>query len=115
MPLRPAITRTCPPGAAYQLGAQAADSARFLIIVVIVNLLGLVAYLVSGPLAPFVFCAVTGYLLGREFFQMAALRGLDRGTADALRRRNGGRVFLAGVLLAAPLSVPVLNLMVPVI
>jgi uncharacterized protein involved in cysteine biosynthesis len=33
----------------------------------------------------------------------------------AMRRRNRGKLWLAGTLMAAPLSIPVVNLLVPVL
>jgi uncharacterized protein involved in cysteine biosynthesis len=74
-----------------------------------------VLYVLSGPFAPLVFWAVNGYLLGREYFQMAAMRRLGRDGAAALRRRHRGQIFAAGLLMAAPLSLPLVNLVVPVL
>jgi uncharacterized protein involved in cysteine biosynthesis len=62
-----------------------------------------------------VFWLVNGYLLGREYFQLVAMRRLGAAGAANLRRHFGPRIWLAGVLMAVPLSVPVLNLIVPVI
>ena len=91
------------------------DGVAFLAVILAANLLGLVVYVVSGPLAPVLFWAVNGYLLGREFFQMAALRRVGRKQADALRRQNAGQIWLAGALLAMPLSVPFVNILVPIL
>lgn len=68
-----------------------------------------------GPLAPLVFFGANGWLLGREFFQMAARRHLDTEAATALRRRNGAQVTLLGVLIAVALVVPVVNIAVPLL
>lgn len=91
------------------------DAAGFLGIVVAVNLAALVLYFFVGPFAPILFWVVNGYLLGREYFQLVALRWLGRQGANQARRRHAGQIWLAGVLMAAPLSVPVLNLFVPVL
>lgn len=104
-----------PPARPQPTGEALGDSLRFLGVILAANALALVLYLVSGPFAPLVFWAVNGYLLGREYFQMAALRRLDRAGAAALRRRNGGQVFAAGLLMALPLSLPLVNLFVPVL
>lgn len=94
-------------------GEALRDSAGFLGVVIVANLLALVLYLVLAPLAPLIFVAVNGYLLGREYFQVAALRREGREGAWALQRRHRGTVWLAGCLMALPLAVPVLNLLVP--
>lgn len=82
---------------------------------VAVNLLALFLYSFVGPAAPLLFWAVNGYLLGFEYFGLVAQRRLGREGARALRRRHRGTVWLAGALMAAPLSVPLVNLLIPVL
>ena len=72
-------------------------------------------YLLVAPLAPFVFWAVNGFLLGREYFQLVAVRRLGRAGAKALRRRHPLTIWIAGVLMAVPLTIPVVNLAVPIL
>ena len=103
------------PAPGVPLGTALRDSLSFLVVIVTVNALALVAYLLSGPFAPLLFWAVNGYLLGREYFQVTALRRLGPEGARAARKRHGFSVFAAGVLMAVPLSVPVVNLLVPVL
>lgn len=91
------------------------DSTRFLGIVLGVNLVALVAYLIFAPIAPLLFWGVNGYLLGREYGQMVALRRHDGRGARAFRKAHAGRFFLAGVMMAVPLSIPVVNLIVPIL
>lgn len=104
-----------PPAPRIGWGEMLGDSARFLLVVIGANLLALIGYLLAGPLAPVLFYALNGYLLGREYFQMAAMRRAGRAGAEAMRRRNGGQVFVAGLLMALPLTVPLVNLLVPVL
>jgi uncharacterized protein involved in cysteine biosynthesis len=91
------------------------ESAVFFGVLVLANLLALAVYPFAGPLAPVVFWAVNGYLLGREYFTMVAMRRVGRAEARALRRRHAGEIWLAGTLMAAPLSVPLVNLIIPVL
>ncbi|WP_300517370.1 EI24 domain-containing protein [Aliiroseovarius sp.] len=91
------------------------DSIGFFGVVVGVNLVALVLFFFVGPLAPVLFWVVNGYLLGREYFQMAAIRRLGREGANRLRARHSGQIWIAGTLMAVPLSVPLVNLLVPVI
>ncbi|SFP81433.1 EI24 domain-containing protein [Tranquillimonas alkanivorans] len=104
-----------PPADRIAWSTQIADAAGFLALVVGVNLAGLIVYLLVAPAAPFVFWAVNGFLLGREYFQMVAIRRLGRQGARAARRRHGGTIWLAGTLMALPLTIPVVNLTVPVL
>ncbi len=91
------------------------DSVNFFGVIVAANVLALVLYLFAGPLIPVVFWAINGYLLGREYFTLAAMRHLGRAGARALRRRHAGTIWLAGALMAAPLSIPLVNLLIPVL
>ncbi|MGG7646026.1 EI24 domain-containing protein [Rhodovulum sp. YNF3179] len=91
------------------------DAARFLLIVILANLLALIVYLLSTVLAPVVFWLVNGYLLGVEYFQLVAMRRIGEREARRLRRRHMLTVWIAGTVMAIPLTVPVLNLVVPVI
>ena len=76
------------------------------------NLIALVLLLVPGiNLA--IFFLVNGYLLGRELFEFAAMRFLPEAEAKASRRRNAGTVFLAGLVIAAFMAVPLINLLSP--
>jgi CysZ protein len=54
-----------------------------------------------------------GWLLGREFFELAALRHMSRGAADSLRKRHSFAVFGAGILIALVAAIPVVNLIAP--
>lgn len=91
------------------------DSANFFAVLVAVNVLALMLYAFAGPFVPVVFWAVNGFLLGREYFTLVAMRRLGRDGAKALRRRHAGQIWLAGTLMAAPLSVPLVNLLIPVL
>ncbi|WP_395542131.1 EI24 domain-containing protein [Neotabrizicola sp. sgz301269] len=84
-------------------------------LLVLVNLAALMSVLVIGPFAPVLFWAANGWLLGREYFMLVALRRLPADEAKALRSRNGFTVWMAGALMAAPLSVPLVNLLIPVL
>lgn len=91
------------------------DVAKFLGILTVVNLLALILYLLFAPLAPLLFWAVNGILLGREYGQMVALRRNDAKGAAEFRKHNRPTLFAAGVLMAVPLTIPVVNLLVPVL
>jgi len=59
------------------------------------------------------FFVVNGYLLGREYFEFAAMRHRPEADAGKMRRDNAGTVFMAGLVIAAFMAVPVLNLLTP--
>lgn len=104
-----------PPVTPVRLGDSLVDSLNFLGLVIAANVLALVLYIFAGPFIPVVFWAVNGWLLGREYFTLVATRRIGREGAKALRAQNSGRIWLAGILMAAPLSVPLVNLVIPVL
>lgn len=91
------------------------NALRFAGVLVLVNLLAIVFYLLAGPFAPLVFYAVNGYLLGREYFEMVAARHMGFREATAFRRRYRLRAWATGVLMAVPLTIPIMNLFVPLL
>jgi CysZ protein len=100
------------------VGEQVAAGLRFALVAIGVNLLALPLYLAGlflPPLNVFVFYGLNGYLLGREFYELVALRRFDRRQVQILRRAHGGRSFLAGIVIAFLLTVPFVNLIAPVI
>jgi CysZ protein len=88
--------------------------AKFALIALTLNVIVLPLYLIP-PLIPFVFYGVNGYLVGREYFELAALRRLPPEDVRKLRQAYRLRIFLAGALTAFLLTVPFVNLVAPII
>lgn len=104
-----------PPAERTPLGEAVKDTVNFLGILIGANLLAFVLYVLFSPLAPFIFYALNGYLLGTEYFQLAAMRRIGRQKAKSLRRKNLMTVWTAGILMALPLTVPIVNLLIPIL
>lgn len=101
-----------PPSRDPPLSETLGMALRFTAILVIANILVLPLYLL--PVANLaIFYGLNGYLLGREYFEMVAIRHHDPATVKALRQQNSLRITLAGVLIALPLVIPIFNLIVP--
>jgi CysZ protein len=101
-----------PPGKPLPAGRALVQSLKFFGVVVLGNIVALLLLLIPGVNIA-AFFVVNAYLLGREFFEFAAMRHLPEDEARALRRRHAGTVFLAGLLIAAFVSVPLINLVAP--
>jgi CysZ protein len=86
---------------------------KFFGVVILGNVVALLLLLVPG-INIAAFFIVNGYLLGREFFEFAAMRFRGEEEARALRRQYAGTVFLSGLVVAAFLAVPLLNLLTPI-
>ncbi|MBV7408038.1 EI24 domain-containing protein [Maritimibacter sp. DP1N21-5] len=91
------------------------DSLGLILATVLVNILALGMSFFIGPLAPILFWIVNGYLIGREFFQLAAMRREGRVRANQLRRKHNGQIWLAGTLMAIPLTIPLVGLVIPIL
>jgi uncharacterized protein involved in cysteine biosynthesis len=81
----------------------------------LLNLLLLPVYLLVPGINLFLFLALNGYLLGRGYFEVVALRRLDVGEAKRVRSRFAGRIFLGGVMIAGLFALPLVNLVAPVV
>ena len=91
---------------------------RLASLTIALNLLLLPLYLLFvffPPLSLALYYAVNGKLLGREYFEIVALRHMDGATATELRRRNSGTIWRTGALTAGLLTIPGLNLIAPII
>ncbi len=82
-------------------------------------LLAIVVYLCAMPLLFFaglglvMMFLATAYLLGREYFLLAAMRFHPPDEAKALRRAHRTSIFLSGMMIAAFVSIPIVNLATP--
>lgn len=85
---------------------------RFAGLSILVNLIAL-ALLFAPGINLFAFLGANGYLLGREYFELAAMRYRTAEEARAMRRHFGLRIFLAGLAIACVVAVPVVNLCTP--
>lgn len=101
-----------PPGRAVPAVRAFILSLKFLGVVIAGNIVALFLLLVPG-INIAAFFLVNGYLLGREYFEFAAMRHVPEAEAKALRRSNAGTIFLAGLAIAAFLAVPIVNLLTP--
>jgi CysZ protein len=104
-----------PPAGHLGLGDTLIATINLFGLLVAINVLAAIAYLFAGPFAPVIFLLLNGYLLGREFFMLAAERRMDRVSARGLRRENALTIWFAGVLMATPLAIPLVNLVIPVL
>ena len=104
-----------PPAYSVPFGEALRDTINFLGVIIGANTLALILYAIFAPFAPLIFVALNGYLLGMEYFQLAAMRRVGRAGAKALRRKHRFTIWTAGILMALPLSVPVVNLLIPIL
>jgi len=90
----------------------------FLLLLVALNLVLLPFYLVAlfiAGLGAALFYGANGWLAGREYYEQVALRRLDPADVKARRKANGGVLWLTGIVLVFLGTIPILNLIVPVL
>ena len=102
-----------PPGVAQPVGRAALEGLKIALLALLVYLCALPFLLFAG-LGAVLFFLATAYLLGREYFEMAVMRFHPVSEAKALRKMNTGTVFVAGMFIAAFVSIPIVNLATPV-
>jgi uncharacterized protein involved in cysteine biosynthesis len=90
---------------------------RFTAVTVAINLLALPLYfiLLFAGIGVGLYYGVNGYLLARDYFEMAAGRRLEPAEVDRLRRRYRLRLWSLGVVLAVLSTIPLLNLLAPLV
>jgi CysZ protein len=99
-------------GTPLPIGRSLITSLRFLGVVVAVNAVALPLVLIVG-FGFLIFLVANAYLLGREYFELAALRHHSAEVVRRLRLRHSRRIFMAGLFVAGFLAVPVVNLLGP--
>jgi CysZ protein len=100
------------PGTALPAGLAMAEGVKTAALTILVYLIALPFVFVAG--AGFVaFFIATAWLLGREYFELAAMRFRNPAEAKAMRKQNAAAVFTAGLVIAAFVSIPFLNLATP--
>ncbi|HXZ14533.1 MAG TPA: sulfate transporter family protein [Roseiarcus sp.] len=100
------------PGTPLPFGPALALGLRFAVLSIAVNLVVLVLTVFTG-VGLAAFFVLNGYLIGREYFELAAMRRVSASEARDLFDRHWLEVFGAGVIVAALVAVPVLNLIAP--
>lgn len=101
-----------PPGRAMPALRSFVLALKFFGVVILGNLFALLLLLIPGVNIG-AFFLVNGYLIGREYFEFAAMRFRPESEARDMRRRHAGTVLLAGLVVAGFLAVPLLNLLTP--
>ena len=107
-----------PPALSTPLRVAIWRGLKFTLLMILLNLgaapifLGLTFLMGSGAV---VYVIMNGYLCGREYFEVVALRRLPHHEVDAARRASAGNVFATGLVVTLLGMVPVVNLLMPVL
>jgi CysZ protein len=100
------------PGMALPLGIAMTEGIKTAFLTIVVYLVALPFVFVAGA-GFLVFFIATAWLLGKQYFELAAMRFRPPAEAKLMRKDNAATVFTAGALIAAFVSIPVVNLATP--
>ena len=100
------------PGTALPLGVAMTEGIKTALLTILVYLIALPFVFLAG--AGFIaFFIATAWLLGREYFELAAMRFRPPAEAKAMRKQNAATVFTAELVIATFVSIPIVNLATP--
>ena len=100
------------PGVALPFGLAMTEGVKTALLTILVYLIALPFVFVAG-VGFLVFFIATAWLLGREYFELAAMRFRPPAEAKAMRKDNAATIFTAGLFIAAFVSIPIVNLATP--
>jgi CysZ protein len=99
------------PGTALPFGLAMTEGVKTALLTILVYLIALPFFFAGvGFIAFFI---ATAWLLSREYFELAAMRFRSPIEAKAMRKANAALVFTAGLIIAAFVSIPIVNLATP--
>jgi CysZ protein len=100
------------PGVALPFGIATREGLKAAGLTILVYLIALPFVFLAGA-GFLIFFVATAWLLGREYFELAAMRFRTPADAKAMRRDHAATIFIAGMVIAAFVSIPVVNLATP--
>jgi CysZ protein len=101
-----------PVGTALPLPRAVIEGVKTALLTILVYLIA-VPFLLFAGFGAVIFFVATAWLLSREYFELAAMRFHPVAEAKRLRKTHQSRVFLAGLFIAAFVSIPIVNLATP--
>jgi uncharacterized protein involved in cysteine biosynthesis len=100
------------PGMALPITLATIEGVKIALLTLVVYLIALPFVFVAGA-GFLVFFIATAWLQGKQYFELAAMRFRPPAEAKLMRKDNAATVFAAGALIAAFVSIPIVNLATP--
>ena len=100
------------PGIALPLTLSVTEGIKTALLTILVYLIALPFVFLAGA-GFLVFFIATAWLLGKQYFELAAMRFRSPAEARLMRRDNAATIFIAGLIIAAFVSIPIVNLATP--
>jgi CysZ protein len=100
------------PGRALPITLAMIEGVKVALLTILIYLIALPFVLVAGA-GFLVFFIATAWLLGKQYFELAAMRFRPAAEAKLMRKDHAATIFTAGALIAAFVSIPIVNLATP--
>jgi CysZ protein len=100
------------PGVALPIGLAIGEGVRTAILTILVYLIAL-PFVIAAGAGFLIFFIATAWLLGKQYFELAAMRFRPPEEARLMRKDNAATIFTAGLIIAAFVSIPIVNLATP--
>jgi CysZ protein len=100
------------PGVALPMGLAVSEGVRTALLTILVYLIAL-PFVIAAGAGFLIFFVATAWLLGKQYFELAAMRFRPPVEARLMRKDNAATVFTAGLIIAAFVSIPIVNLATP--
>jgi len=100
------------PGVALPMGLAISEGVRTALLTILVYLIAL-PFVIAAGAGFLIFFIATAWLLGKQYFELAAMRFRPPVEARLMRKDNAATIFAAGLIIAAFVSIPIVNLATP--
>jgi CysZ protein len=100
------------PGVALPIGLAVSEGVRTALLTILVYLIAL-PFVIAAGAGFLIFFIATAWLLGKQYFELAAMRFRPPAEARLMRKDNAATIFTAGLVIAAFVSIPIVNLATP--
>lgn len=87
---------------------------KFALVSILLNVLVLPLYFIP-VLNVIALYSINGYLVGREYFEIVALRKINADKTSFIRKKSNTSITISGALIAFFMTIPLFNLFAPVI
>jgi CysZ protein len=101
-----------PVGTALPIATAILEGIKGALLAILIYLLAVPFLLIAG-IGFIIFFLATAYVQGRIYFELAAMRFHPAEMAKRLRKQHAATVFVAGLFIAAFVSIPIVNLATP--
>lgn len=103
------------PGTPVGLADSLFSAIKMVLVMLVLNIFILLPLFFIPVVGQVAYYGINGYLISREYFEQAAMRHHPRQNIRPLRKAQSGSLILLGVGFVFLMTIPVVNLIIPVV